>query len=252
MAQPSVSCLFYLFADSILKDARHKLYQVGIPDTNITVELGPLESLLMMAAIWELIDGQQITYELVVDDDPGPPLPGPDRSGHSWLRRVPDLAGGGGPPRKKENALLFLYREPDSTPPPAGSLAESVLAVLPRKRRVIVTDAVMDWARGRRPIRLDEVLGVARNEAVQHGILHPAPPASAARHWGKLIFPAHSADVTRRRGLRPAFTEAWEAWTDFKVDYPDESAVLDRECGNALYALRPIPNRPYIPSTYSP
>ena len=223
MGVPSVSCLFYLFADSAELGIRQRLRlgpQAAIPGSATTVPLGPLELLLVRAAIWELVMGGNLKAS--IDLIPVEP----------WRLS-----------RSRTRTQLNLYRQPfAAVPPPSGSLAEELFSGISVDRTSPVI-AVIDWAGGRWPLPLDSIVAVAVREALNHGVLIPAFVGSArGRHrWARsqsVVVPTLEADVDALNALRPAFEEAWTCWDSYYDDDLEVDQRMERECRSALASLR--------------
>jgi hypothetical protein len=226
MGGPSVSCLFYLFADSaelgIVR--RRGGPQVAIPGSASTVPLGPLETLLLRVAIWELVTAGNVKAVIDVTDVE------PWRLGRSRTR-----------------TQLNLYRQPiAATSPPSGSLAEQLLAMISADGTNAAV-AVINWAGECWPLPLDALVAVAVDEAVDHGVLLQVLAGTARRphRWAvsrRVVITSLEADVDVLDAIRPAFNRACTDWDSYEADCPDENRILKRDCRGALASLRPRPS----------
>jgi hypothetical protein len=224
MGGPSVSCLFYLFADSteVGIARRRASEQVAIPGSVSPIPLGPLEVLLMRVAIWELVATRNVLARIDLIEAP------PWRLARSTTTRP----------------QLNLYRQvvqPRSAPPP-GSLAEQMLSKI-TAYRTSVSVAVIDWAGERWPLPLDSLVAVAMREALDHGVLLRARARTARRpnRWAvsrPVVIPTLEADVDALDALRPAFNRAYADWDSYCAHRPDENEMLEHDCRSALASLR--------------
>ena len=207
----SVSCLFYLFADSPELGIGYKRRgpQVAIPGSKSRVSLGPLELLLVRAAFWELVATGNV--KAVIDVTKVQP----------WRLTHP------------RTQQLNLYRQLfPGTPPPPGSLAEQLLATISADG-TRATVAVIDWAGERWPLPLDSLVAVAVREALDHALLVRtlAGTANMKRRWtltSRVVIPTLEPDVDALDALRPAFYEACADWHDYCAHGPDENRMLER------------------------
>jgi hypothetical protein len=211
--EPSPSCLLYLFADVVVDRSTWLGFvlkgqpRVGVPGTRARVQLGALERMLMAWAFWNL-----------------------DRQDLLTLIRPQ------APDKHQKDRLVHLNRGQGDQA--VGGLESELLACWTNEGDDVAL-IIQRWAGDRgRPLPLDAVVAVARDEAADFGLWDKVESVSGSSRTRIRLRRPPRADRLQLEMLGPAFSAALTGWETFEENDPALAGQLVNNCASGLAPLR--------------
>jgi len=180
--------------------------RVGVPGTRVRVQLGPLERTLMAWAFWNLERLDLLT-----------------------------LTRPQAPEKHQKQHLLHVYRGQGDH---AVSGLEAELLDCWTNEGDDVALIIERWAGRGRPLPLDAVVAVARDEAADFGLWDKDDSVGGNSRAGARLRRPPRADRLQLDILGPAFSAALAGWETFEKNEPVVAAQLVNSCLYGLDALR--------------